>query len=369
MAEQTTKKQHHIWRGYLKRWTPSKTTNGKIFVLRKSPLGTQPPMQFASLENVGFENYFYDITGFTSDDIAFMKYLIGYMDRNSILPFTINDKIFESSLNSKDFVEKNVMCQYEDLDNHYHFLDGIIKNDLSFYFRDSRQVVLDMCWNAMISALWGERMYSDRDLIIACCKAMANFDDSDNRFEFHRFFFMQMLRSRTTYAKLSQAFEQAKRLYPGNIDNRNTKFFTNFIVAYAAERAASNITFNGYFSSWIERIENHTNIPFVTSDSPIINITNCVTGAQPNTVMICYYPISPCIAIKLHIVSVLIHPPFTLNKNTRLIYPRDVHLLNGMVIANCKNEIFSNQENILQSIKLDLDGIQSFLNAHPEYAE
>ena len=53
-----TKKQHYVWRGYLKRWNENEDRFGRVYVYRKNVLGNQPEIEYALLENVGFRKYF-----------------------------------------------------------------------------------------------------------------------------------------------------------------------------------------------------------------------------------------------------------------------------------------------------------------------
>lgn len=50
-----TKKQHYIWRNYLRSWTGNDSTTGKIVCLRENKIFS------TSLMNIAHENYFYNI--------------------------------------------------------------------------------------------------------------------------------------------------------------------------------------------------------------------------------------------------------------------------------------------------------------------
>ena len=52
---QTTKKQHYIWRSYLAPWTNNNSNTGKIFCFRDNKVFP------VSLMNIAHENYFYGI--------------------------------------------------------------------------------------------------------------------------------------------------------------------------------------------------------------------------------------------------------------------------------------------------------------------
>jgi hypothetical protein len=76
----TVKKQHYIWRNYLSKWTQSEDKfKGKIYVFRKEVKGNQNEVEFRELEKVGFEKYYYDISGFTEKDLIILNQLIANM--------------------------------------------------------------------------------------------------------------------------------------------------------------------------------------------------------------------------------------------------------------------------------------------------
>ena len=52
---QTTKKQHYVWRNYLSAWTQNKTSTGRIMCLRNNHIFP------VSLMNIAHENYFYEV--------------------------------------------------------------------------------------------------------------------------------------------------------------------------------------------------------------------------------------------------------------------------------------------------------------------
>ena len=54
-VNQTTKKQHYIWRSYLAPWTRDNSNKGQIFCRREGRIFP------VSLMNVAHENYFYEV--------------------------------------------------------------------------------------------------------------------------------------------------------------------------------------------------------------------------------------------------------------------------------------------------------------------
>ena len=74
--QQVTKKQHYVWRGYLKRWAVDEDWFGRIYTYRLHPQDNQKYIEFAKLDEVGFGKYYYDITGFSKKDVMVLARLI-----------------------------------------------------------------------------------------------------------------------------------------------------------------------------------------------------------------------------------------------------------------------------------------------------
>ena len=78
-AGSTVKKQHYVWRGYLKWWTKDLSTTGRTYVYRKNPFGNQAEIQEVQLTEIGFQKYFYDVSGFTDKDLSIVVQLLNHM--------------------------------------------------------------------------------------------------------------------------------------------------------------------------------------------------------------------------------------------------------------------------------------------------
>lgn len=113
----TVKKQHYIWREYLTRWTDSGDRfNGKLFVLRKLIRGKQERIEFCKLQNIGFEKYYYDVTGFQEKDKIILEQFLAHMQEKELVKIGIEPKIFSEAAEQRDFIEKRIMCPYENID-------------------------------------------------------------------------------------------------------------------------------------------------------------------------------------------------------------------------------------------------------------
>ena len=348
-----TKAQHYVWRGYLKRWNKENDHSGSIFVYRKKPIGTQPqlPDKPALLANVGFEKYYYDTTGFTQEDISLFTQLIDHMEKGMPVKITPIQELFSEANSKRDFIE-SVMCDYEDIDNRYKFLDSIIKNELSFYQDSTMQIARDVMRDeVMFSIITGECQRSYEELIDISLNAMTHIGDINLKHEFHRFFFMQYLRSPVRIEAQKEGFEKIKANSPDRLENKSTNFYANFITIFLAEIMSLNVSHNWH--TWIERIENKTDTPFVTSDTPLINLT----GRDLKDKSEFYYPLSPFVAMKLCIARK--HGRFKENSNINIIADATdkIDFFNQQIVEHCKNEVFADRRNVLEEISNKRSGI------------
>lgn len=340
----TVKKQHYVWRNYLSKWADSDDKyKGKLFVLRKKTKGNQEKIEFRELEKIGFEKYYYDITGFKSKDVQSLNKLIAHMQRNELAKFGITEESLKKAYTQRDFIEKNVMCTSENIENEFHFYEKLLEGDLSFYQGSKNQDILDILMeNILTSKFYGEERLSEKQLV-NLVKEFSIDETTDLKYEFNRFFCMQYFRSPRVHTNTKKNIEELKQKCE-EISDMDPNFFTNMVMLYFAERMALNITQN--FKSSILLYKNNTGIPFVTGDTPII----CLTGNKMDDMSIFYYPISPERAVELKVV-----PKFgdfvVVNNNVEMELTQDlagvVRNYNKKLADNCVNEVYSNTKKSL----------------------
>ena len=163
----TIKKQHYVWRKYLASWTNNGSLDtGKIFVYRKKTRGTQQTIEQRELMKIGFENYFYDISGFTERDLSIYEQFLAYIQKDQLIQFGVNMEAMELANVQKDFIEKEIMCSAEDIDNSYHFLDLLKSKNPSFYQDSTAQVLINTLRDEIVNRiLFQEQVLSDQELI------------------------------------------------------------------------------------------------------------------------------------------------------------------------------------------------------------
>ena len=338
----TTKRQHYVWRGYLKRWNKEIDSLGRIYVYRKCVKGNQPKLENARLENVGFEKYYYDITGFSKVDVGLVSEIIMKIQGQKEMTFGINKDLLESANEKRDFMEE-LICEYEEIDNKHHFLEKISQGDMNFYQDTTVQKVMNDLERETLNAAFGISGKNEVELLKNFEKALNSLDEFDMKHEFHRFFFLQYMRSPTIHKNQTDAFNAMKAKF-NELGKLSTEFYVNSLMIFMTEQLAWKIS--RYFRTWIERYENKTDIPFVTSDTPVVNLTGIVFADRNEF----YYPISPSVAIKLCIAKKTLEDAEEENKQLIIEDRDEIERLNRRMIVNCYNEVFSNDYDTLVEI-------------------
>lgn len=336
-----TKKQHYVWRNYLVPWTHNQDLKtGKIYVLRKNPKGTQEEIEYQILTKVGFEKFYYDISNFNENDINMYNEFIKYFQRNNRISFVLDTDEIKIANEKRDFIEKVIMSPMENIDNKYSFREKLMNKDVSFYTDSVCRRVSDILKKAIFeSIITQEKVLSNEVAAALFLSAMRRIDDEDLKYEFNLFFCMQYCRSPRIHENLTSNFEEFKK-NSKELSNLNHKFAVNLIALLFAQKMALNMTFK--LNTSMKLYVNNSTIPFITGDTPVVNISDSETTAE------LYYPISPSIAV---IVSNTIIPEentiMTIDKSQKEI----IEIFNAKLYRNCVNEVYSNEEDILKMCK------------------
>ena len=345
----TTKRQHYIWRKYLKRWITSDADN-KLYVLRKELHGEQNAIECCKLENIGFEKFFYDMTGFTNDSVNILIQLLAYMQKDKHYQFMVDQDMLKDAYAQRDFIEKNVICVAEDIDNQYNFLDMLENKNCSFYKDSKSQAIMNQMQQIMLDTIFGSNVtLSDAELTNMFNEFFSSLYDVDLKYEFNKFFWTQYYRSPKVLKSIKASVNEAKQ-QKAEFNNLDANFFANMFAVYCAVQTALNLTQN--FTTNIYLFENNTNVPFVTCDTPIINMTSN-SNIKTSTKHLFYYPISPIIAMQM-IVEAKINPIAMQSKNLCINFDKSakhiVKNLNEILALECSNEIYSNDIKCLEEL-------------------
>lgn len=340
----TTKNQHYVWRNYLKRWTDTcDPANGKTYVLRKHLRGKLQRIEYRELTKIASENYFYDISSFQEKDKIMLQKLIEYMQRNSTYKISLDPSIWQEARTIKDYIEKNVIGPYENIDNEYQFLEKLANRDYSFYQdSDIFKLTSFLKSKGIITPFDMACKLSFEDLLqiapLVCAIYSRDIDKPDPKRDFYHFFYMQYFRSPRFRANIEDKLNSLKNDKP--IPDINTKFFANICALFFAAKI-SETSMQRFFSS-IRLLDNATSVPFITGDSPIVNL---FAVKDDSTSSLMYYPVSPKVAVTLYTSK-----NESRNVTAPCVSQELVERLNLIVASNCVNEIYSDDKDYLISL-------------------
>mgnify|MGYP000911364696 CR=1 FL=1 len=347
--DSVVKKQHYIWRKYLRPWTDNQeSTEGSLYVWRKQTRGTQASTEYRKVTTIGFENYYYDMTNFSDKDKTTLQAFLAYMQKDFPIRLEIRPEVFEKAVSQKDFMEKEVMCLHEDIENEGKFLKHLINKDYSFYEDSSIQKFMFQ----LKKEIWRRIFYQcksipDNELIRRGTETLKNFDGENPKFDFNKFFYMQYFRTPKRRQELKNSFEEFKRVK--NHKDLDTRFFINMLSLYVSARVSLTVTQRFHTAIWL--FDNQTETPFITGDSPIMNLFKVEEDSKTS---IMYYPVSPKVAIMLATTSTEIRNTTCVLDNSQEELVKE---LNQRLALYCLNEIYSDNKPYLESLRQVLSGV------------
>jgi hypothetical protein len=293
------RRQHHVWQHYLKSWA----TDGKIWCLRDGSVFQ------SSTINVAVERDFYKIPELTSEDIALIKWLVINPRQHQLTqknhenflalltaPSRFAEQFRKFAKDPKelddllDIIRTNVLEDYHaGIEASFSpLLDEILRNDLSFYADGKRCIT------------------------------------------FTHFLCTQHMRTKKIREKSIERVRSNDGLDISRIwDIMSHMFAVNIGMSLYLERSKRTLAL----------LENHTDVPFVTGDQPIINLHG--NGVTPPETLSFYYPVSPRLALLWPEAGEA--PAFTTDGLT----PAQAGALNIRMLEACHSQIFAQTESEL----------------------
>lgn len=312
------KKLHHkVARFYLKAWDVQgrNARDAQLFCLQNDGIRRD------NLRNVGAENRFYELREMSESDVAFVREaaIAGSPEclkphherlvRCFSLPHRVQKKL-EARGNLTPEQMAPIHCLIAEMNEDFHtsieesfkpFLASMLAGDLSFY-TDPREAT---------SFFWGiAAQYLRTDLV-----------------------------------------KKAQRMLKGNKFEVFERTANVLVHIYAV-----NLGYNLYAYREQYRIillENHTDVPFVTADQPVINIASNPTDTNEPEKFELYYPLSPTKAM------LLVDPSSEHLPSDSSVSPISVHLYNSHMAARSYQQIYGSTRQILESVRADLPAVRS----------
>ncbi|WP_320657485.1 DUF4238 domain-containing protein [Aeromonas veronii] len=295
-------KQHFVWRNYLRAWANNET----IYCLMDNKI-FKP-----NLMNIGQERYFYKLKELRTNEIEFLRALIEQDDRRIIRKlnggwvdffnkiFVIKKQLGECKISIPE-VDEIIDLTIHNLEEDFHgkieadaikFLEMLYKKDLSFS------------------------------------------DDEEQLIEFLFFICQQYFRTQNISDKIR---EELCLFQDFNIDA---------MWSVLRHICATNVGIHLYLNRVNIRpvlIENHSNMPFITSDQPIINtcaielhLGETATGIE------LYYPLTPTLSL------LLTDDPKKIKKGVCIADEHDVVMYNKYIYIKSGKQVYANEKQSLE---------------------
>lgn len=319
---QTTKKQHYVWRKYLAPWTNDNSSTGQIVCLRDNKIFT------VSLMNVAHENYFYSIKELSKMERRFIyettvKGVTGRQRKVNegwlnfyCAPFDLADEVvrfhhsmglpadrvkIESNQEFKnwniEYIEK-LHCQIESTGMQY--IELIRQNDLGFW------------------------------------------EIEKSRDEFSFFLYNQYFRTKRMRDSLTKVFADNKDKYEVFKDIRPENMWLPFSLIFASNVGA-HITHN--FSAVLLQAEDSC---LIVGDQPVVNTYSTFNMQTPPDDVELFYPVTPNSALLLTTDRKYV------SGQTLKIDIHEVAKYNDLEVRASKEQIFSK----------DKAQLEAFLDVH-----
>lgn len=337
--DKPTKVQHYVWRHYLAPWTKELKSNGGLYVAMKRSdgwrlLGAPSSFWLVPLMSIAFEKFFYDLSDTTDADFEAAKLLTDqYLKKihpNS--EYSSDYSLVYDNRFQRDFLEKEYISEIEK--SSIKFLDRLCKGELP-YKELKHYALREKLNNDIINILLNGEDTPNRD--VEAKEALDEMTSGpDEKFEFYEFLALQMLR--TKYAKniSDNLLATDENLKTAEFSSALHTLIIPSEVCYLATRfSRSNLH--------TVVLKNNTDIPFIATDNPVINLdTDYLSGIAP-TQMTLYSPFAPNAAL-ICTSSVSQDQTFTVDDSDM------VFTLNQKAINACDRQIYSNDKTYLEEI-------------------
>lgn len=300
MAQNITRRQHYVWRNYLKAWTK----NDKIFSYNKYQKKVFP----SSLMKVAQQNYFNRFYTISGNEKKFLEY--SCHDLKGPIKEYLNDIVTLADIFTGI---KNINLQ---LGFQNKELDALEKNGY-----ESLHTEMESCGNKLIMC----RKFED----------IKFFDDDLSKFEALTFLCYQYFRTKNLRDRQIETFKN---------DNLDINKIFSPLAIINATKVSQNICFDSSIRYIFLEKSPDSDLSFITGDQPVINLVGNITDDEGFTTdLIFYYPISPNHAIKISFDN-------SGEKYQHQILNRDeIHFFNYKIRDEYNEFIFSDSQLILEN--------------------
>lgn len=298
------KSQHYVWRKYLSEWTREKTSDGHIYCLFMDKSKIENP----NIKSIATSRYFYRINRISDIEKDFIQ---------KLLIDIISDKTPELKKVCQDWLDLFVMSNKL----------NILRGD-STEFDES----LELFQKCIMEKIHMEtENIGSKYLNKLKNKEIEFYNNEDDKMDFNIFIANQYTRTRVMKERLKENLKDT------DINMENC-FLPISIIS------ATTLGFSLFKDEFqIQLLENNANIPFITGESPVVNIKADYNNDNEPKELELYYPITPQIAILLTRNKI--------NKQLRKVESEEVNLYNEKIFQATNNQLYSCDEESLKKYK------------------
>lgn len=259
MFDQKKKKQHYVWRRYLKSWL----VDDKLACMRNK----QHVFSTADLMNVGQKSYFYKVNCLSEQDISFVRDM--FLSDVDETVSSIYERLF-SLFRHVEHVEK---LESDGSDSDIEKLKQHYANNLEEEIQSEIESQGDPC---LTKLLLGDVSF---------------FENDESAAHFLNYLCMQYLRTKKQHDALVFGVTGVNR-------EQIIKCANLIRIVFSAKLAANLYVNRSNYKLVIAR--NISDTPFITSDQPVVNFLDTKTDQNQQTEEFgLYYPLSPELAVFL----------------------------------------------------------------------
>lgn len=329
-------RQHYVFQSYLSSWCVDNQlynlTNNKIY-----QRGTRA---------VAFENNFYRIPKLNESEISFLNSYFERIDNSNYMKMRIFIEETQNFMRLESFLDplKEMMLKEINLKS------KISVDDLSLEFdklREEHDIIANNTFEDILSniersfPIWLNKL-TNKDLSFYNSTTLENSDEKNN---FTFFLSMQYFRTKSIKKRTSsilineieklKAKSNSKMNFLSNIDVNNISFY---IIWYYQQIFTYLIN---QYNFQLTILINDTNIPFITSDQPVVNLNGDYENFEHEIKeLTLYYPITPNLGLLLKENFIF---------DTINITEKDVLYYNEFIANSSYKNIFANNKNMLEN--------------------
>jgi hypothetical protein len=314
------KKLHHkVPRFYLKAWDEQgrDAKHAQVFCLQSGAI------QSRNVRNVAAENHFYRLRDLSDSDVEFIHEVAIANSPEILKPY--HEKVVDF-LSLPHSLRKQLHSSGNATPERLALLDGLIaemNEDLHTSIEESFKPFLE-------SMLAGDSSF---------------YIDPAEATKFFRGIAAQYLRT--------DLVNKARTSWKASEFERFERLANVLVHIYAVNLGCSLYGDRQRYK--IALIQNHSEVPFITADQPVINIASIPKDTRTPEKFELYYPLSPTKAMLLAEPSSA-HFPNNLSVSTM-----SVHVYNSHMASHSYQQIYGSSRQVLESVRGDLSAIRSCL--------